>query len=236
MCFVAYIPVRDGFILGSNRDEHLGRLAATPPKQVMLGGKKVLMPVDGKAGGTWIALRDDAVTMVLLNGAFINHLHKPPYKHSRGLIIPQLMEEPDPVAASAQMSLDGIEPFTLLIINNQPFVRRWDGEILNTETPDPYRPFCLSSATLYNENQQLLRSQWFFDWIHKESNPEAERLLHWMGIGGFGASDTDILLRRADGIQTVSHTVVQVLSGSLQMLYRDYRGSSGESTESYGLQ
>jgi len=221
MCFVTYIPLDTGFLLGSNRDEHTGRERARPPAQTRLSGKKVLMPVDGKAGGTWIALREDGVTLVLLNGAFENHDRKPAYRHSRGIIIPQLMHDQDPGAAFAAMYLQDIEPFTLLQINGKPSLWRWDGHELHGENPNPLQALCLSSATLYNEHQQALRAKWFSEFLLRKKPVHAEDLLQWLSTGGHGPAETDIVLKRTDGIETVSSTVVQVTGGVRQMLYRD---------------
>jgi hypothetical protein len=222
MCFVAYIPIKDGFILGSNRDEHRGRAAASPPNQITLGGNKVLMPVDGKAGGTWIALREDGVALVLLNGAFENHERKPSYRHSRGIIIPQMMREDQPSLAFEAMNLQDIEPFTLLAIHGLPSLWRWDGNALQRENPDPGKTLCISSATLYHQQQQAIRAGWFFDFVSMDSSIHAKGLLHWLSTGGYGPQDTDIVLNRQDGIRTVSSTVVSVCKKERQMLYRDY--------------
>ena len=224
MCFVAYIPLDHGFLLGSNRDEHISRPAASMPKQVMLSGKRVLMPVDGKAGGTWIALREDGVAMVLLNGAFVNHKRKPAYRHSRGIIIPQLMHDENPGPAFETMNLQGIEPFTLLLIDGNPLLWRWDGNALHGDNPDPGKPLCLSSPTLYNEGQQAMRSQWYFDFLSGEKMMNADGLLQWLTTGSDGDAHTSIVLKRTDGMETISSTVVSVGPGDRHMLYSDNMG------------
>jgi hypothetical protein len=36
MCFVTYLPYQQGFVLTSNRDEHVERPKALPPKNIHL--------------------------------------------------------------------------------------------------------------------------------------------------------------------------------------------------------
>ena len=229
MCFVVYIPNQDGFLLGSNRDEHAGRKPALPPREISLPGGSMLMPVDGKAGGTWMALRNDGVAMVLLNGAFINHERKPVYRQSRGLIIPQLMQAHDPLVAMHALDLEGMEPFTVMAHHDQLKVWRWDGNSLHEEWPDPSAALCISSATLYNRGQQQMRADWFTGFLKEEKALHAHGLLQWLSTGGHGPDDTDIVLKRQDGIRTVSSTVLSVTKIERQMLYRDYL--SGQTAE-----
>ena len=194
MCFVGFIPVEGGFLLGSNRDEHIGRTPALPPGEFPLLGGSMLMPVDGRAGGTWVALRSDGAAMVLLNGAFMNHERKPAYKQSRGVIIPQLMRAPDPLAAIHTLDLTDMEPFTLVAYQEKLMMWRWDGAILHEQMPDPSTGLCISSATLYNHPQQLLRAGWFADYVEREKGLHACALLEGVSSGGFGAEDTDFVL------------------------------------------
>ncbi|NDC40852.1 MAG: hypothetical protein EBZ77_04755, partial [Chitinophagia bacterium] len=55
MCTVTYLPLDNGHILTSNRDEQLLRQAAAPPELIEGKTGGILFPRDGKAGGTWIA-------------------------------------------------------------------------------------------------------------------------------------------------------------------------------------
>ncbi len=222
MCFVSFIPQKSGFLLGSNRDEHKGRQTASVPRVFESGHLEWIMPVDGKAGGSWIALRNDGIALVLLNGAFENHVRQPAYRHSRGLIIPYILQSSNPNESFAAFNLMDIEPFTLIIVVDGITEWRWDGEQLHRHLPDANMPQCWSSATLYDADQQSIRKQWFLDAIEREDIHNAETLLEWQTTGGYGSRETDIVLNRADGIGTVSTTVLTSSENVLQMMYEDY--------------
>jgi len=83
MCTVSFIPLQNGFLLTSNRDEKSYRPTISP--QVYTENEmKLLYPKDEKAGGTWIVARNDGTSIILLNGAFINHIKLTNYRKSRG--------------------------------------------------------------------------------------------------------------------------------------------------------
>lgn len=222
MCFVSVIPKARGFLLGSNRDEHKDRKAAISPRIFESRQGNLLMPVDGKAGGTWIGLRQDGVAAVLLNGAFFNHIRRPWYRHSRGIIIPEILRAANPFKAFSIYQLDDIEPFTLILVGNALVEWRWDGEKLHQKQHDLGRPLCWSSATLYNESQQGLRENWFMDALRAKTIDDAESLMKWQSTGGLGPKHTDICLEREDGIGTVSTTIVSTVDNKLEMWYEDY--------------
>lgn len=228
MCFVSYIPGQDGFLLGSNRDEHRDRKTAGLPMVLETAAGRVVMPLDGKAGGTWIALREDGTAVVLLNGAFENHQRQPSYRHSRGLIIPEIMQQPDPQYAFEKFNLYNLEPFTLVMAGSTFLTEwRWDGEKLHHKPLQTKGLYCWSSATLYDAGQQSVREHWFRQAIGAGEITDAETLLRWQSTGGYGPKNTDIVLDRADRIGTVSTTVVSVFKNTLQMAYQDYLSPLG---------
>ena len=222
MCFVSYIPYQDGFLLGSNRDEHRDRKPAILPKVMETAAGMVVMPLDGKAGGTWIALRDDGISAVLLNGAFLNHERAASYRHSRGLIIPQIMQNSNPAMAFQKFNLQNLEPFTLIMAGFELKEWRWDGESLHGRDLPADQSFCWSSATLYDGVQQHLRENWFRQAMDNGQIFNADNLLKWQSTGGHGPKNTDIVLDREDRIGTISTTVVSVFKNILKMAYQDY--------------
>src|SRR4051812_22764348 len=74
MCTVTYLPLKEGFIITSNRDERLVRKPADAPQIISGLNTRILFPRDGEAGGTWIATSENNRTVCLLNGAFVPHL------------------------------------------------------------------------------------------------------------------------------------------------------------------
>ena len=85
MCTVSFIPLQNGFLLTSNRDEKIYRPTIAP--QVYIENDlKLLYPKDEKAGGTWIVAKEDGTTIVLLNGAFVNH-QKKENRHGQEILV-----------------------------------------------------------------------------------------------------------------------------------------------------
>ena len=63
MCSVSFVPLEDGFLLTSNRDEK--RFRPTIEPKIYLENKvKLLYPKDEKAGGTWIVSKEDLMELL----------------------------------------------------------------------------------------------------------------------------------------------------------------------------
>jgi hypothetical protein len=223
MCFVSYVPLQDGYLLGSNRDERINRPAALAPLQIETEKGTVLMPRDGKAGGTWIAAREDGWSVVLLNGAFDLHVAQPPYRHSRGVIIPAMMKDSQPEAVFNRLDLQNIEPFTLIVAGpGQLFECRWNGMHKFQKPLDPVSAFCWSSATLYNQEQQKQRENWFLEAVEDGRLVNIAGLMHFHGTPGKSDPQVDIMLTRPNGMETVSTTIIRKDRHTMQMDYCDY--------------
>src|SRR5690349_919543 len=100
MCTVSIITFgkAGSYRVVCNRDE--SRLRA-PPSQprwraTQCPGRGAIWPMDLEAGGTWIAASDRGLCLCLLN----LNLEPPPAPvrgaRSRGLVIPELIDSPDP--------------------------------------------------------------------------------------------------------------------------------------------
>jgi hypothetical protein len=223
MCFVSYVPLQNGYLLGSNRDEKKDRSPSLSPQRIQTEIGSAIMPVDGKAGGTWIAARDDGWSVVLLNGAFDLHIAQPPYRHSRGAIIPALMNATQPDVFFNGFHLDNIEPFTTIIAGpEQLYECRWDGRQTFQKQLNPESAFCWSSATLYNKEQRQERESWFLEAFEKGALNSIQALMDFHGTPGRSDPHYDIMLSRPNGLETVSTTVVLKNAHTLQMDYCDY--------------
>lgn len=128
MCTVSFVATNDAFIITSNRDEKVIRPSAIPPKKYHINGKDILFPKDPKAGGTWYAVDAQGTVLVLLNGAAEKHEVQLPYRKSRGLIVLDMISNPSPKEFWEEINLENIEPFTLVLFQNQAlFQLRWNG-------------------------------------------------------------------------------------------------------------
>jgi hypothetical protein len=223
MCFVAFFTQNNTRWLLSNRDENIQRSAALLPTQHKVGNYTLLFPKDAKAGGTWVAVRNDGVAAVLLNGAAHAHISKPPYRHSRGFIIPHILQSPLPEKAFEAMLLEEIEPFTLVLSLQENLVwYQWDGcnvhKYLEKETDFP----CWSSSTLYNPNQQMDRKTYWDNWAKQIVEPETTDFLAFAESLWPGDTDTMIKMIRANGLQTVSSTLISLTPYNAEMNYVVY--------------
>jgi len=228
MCTVTYLPFGPKhFILTSNRDETINRKTAEFPFSKSFLDKNIIYPRDGAAGGSWIAAADNHVVMCLLNGAFEKHKHQPPYKMSRGLMLMEAMECIRPEEFIKNFDFEGIEPFTLIMIYHESEIKliefRWDGKSKYITVKDAKTPAIWSSSTLYPKEVVAKREEKFNAWL--KQNPEYEL---W-GIRSFhqqtDPSDPEnaFQMKRANGLQTVSTTSIEMKPDSVSMYYQDYQ-------------
>lgn len=220
MCFVTYLPYQDGFILTSNRDEHIGRPKALPPRKYLINNQTVFYPKDGLAGGTWIAA-SSTHTLCLLNGAFVKHTHTPPYRRSRGLVVLDFFEQNNLETFISHYDFEGIEPFTLIIATTTLHELRWDGGQLHHQVLDVHQAYAWSSVTLYSDEVVEERQRWFGQWQRQNPIFEGEDVVRFHTFGGKGDLKNDLVIARDTGLQTVSITQIQHTSEHFLMSYLD---------------
>lgn len=224
MCFVTYLPYQQGFILTSNRDEHVGRPKAFPPKKYIINKQSVFYPQDGLAGGTWIAASPHT-TLCLLNGAFVKHQHQPPYRQSRGLVLLDFFEYNHQADFIENYSFRGIEPFTLIIIEDREEFQltelRWDGAKLYHQPLDVQQSYAWSSVTLYSDAVIKEREQWFDSWQQNHPFFDSKAILDFHHFGGKGDLENDLLVNRNNELCTVSMTQIQKTPAQFLISYWD---------------
>jgi hypothetical protein len=207
MCTVSFIPAGGTVYLTSNRDEQASRAPAAPPAE----HHGLLFPRDGQKGGTWVAMDGKGKAAVLLNGALHPHPPSPAYTQSRGLVIPSLLREEDPIAAFDRLPLEATEPFTLVLYTGgRLFVCRWNGREKTVEESDARKPQLWSSATLYTTEVMERRRQWFRDWLKKHPHPDAEAILSFHREGGKGDSENGLVMNRSGHTLTQSITLIAI--------------------------
>jgi len=209
MCTVTYLPLSTGsFILTHSRDEAAARPPAHPPQTNVFGGHTVLFPQDTKGLGTWIAQSNTQV-VCLLNGAFVAHQPRPPYCHSRGLVIPHFFGYASLEDFAAGYAFSGIEPFTLLVAETGRLTElRWNGNRLFLHEQDPNRPHIWSSVTLYNPAVVAKREGWFRDWLAKTPTPSVADVRHFHQTAGADDPENGLRMNRQNRLLTLSLTSV----------------------------
>ena len=223
MCTVTYIPVGNSdFILTSSRDIPFTRKKAEHPKKTIEDGVELYYPKDGKAGGTWIGTSSKNRLICLLNGGFEYHTSRTKYAKSRGLIVKELLKVDDIRKGLTQIDIDGVEQFTLTIVdwNNGlellEFV--WDGTIKHLKLM-PQKPHIWSSSTLYDDGVKQLRREWFTTW-QKEHGASQENILDFHHKAGVGDKCIDVMMNRGLG-GTVSITSVMKKQQEITMVYEE---------------
>jgi len=227
MCTVTYIPTKEGYLLTSNRDEQRGRPPAQAPALYNGHTGNLLYPRDTLAGGTWFVTHGRGHTIVLLNGGWERHIPHPPYRMSRGLVLLELADSGDPLQAFADIPLEGIEPFTLVLSNpagspdgilspdSSPspdgglYECRWDGREKYCSRMDASLPHIWSSVTLYGPAITARRRSWFQSWVRANPAPDQAAILDFHRFTGDGDPHNDLLMNRDDSLLTVSITSLE---------------------------
>jgi uncharacterized protein with NRDE domain len=221
MCTVSFVRVNDAVIITSNRDEHIQRENAAAPGFHQLQNKKIIFPKDTMAGGTWFAAADNGVVAVLLNGAFQKHIAQPPYRKSRGLVLLEIIEADHPLFFFKTLSLDNIEPFTIVLY--QPGLLhelRWDGNDKHEKALDITGNYIWSSSTLYSDEVIEHRKNLFERFIHSAGAVTAETV-HDFHASNNGDTENGFVISRQTGMKTFSITQAVVQSDAVNFSHAD---------------
>ncbi|WP_373514773.1 NRDE family protein [Persicitalea sp.] len=226
MCVVTYLPdTGSGFVLTSNRDESIRRPAAVPPRRYLIGEQLITFPKDPQAGGTWIATTE-RLTLCLLNGAFQKHVHRPPYRRSRGLVLLDAFSYDSPHAFAARYDFSGVEPFTLVMVESKEPVNTlhevcWNGTEAHLKCLPPDSPRIWSSVTLYSEAVVREREGWFQAWLTTPHTDEAAQIIDFHISAGKGDPTNDLRVNRGS-LKTVSLTQIQGKQSEISIFYQDF--------------
>lgn len=182
------------------------------------------MPIDSEKGGTWIATSQAGRVTVLLNGAFKRHNHLPPYRKSRGLVVLDTFEYANLETFFQQYDLDGIEPFTLVILeslsSSDLIDFRWDGEKKHLRHHSASVPAVWSSASLYSKDIIKHTEERFHEWLNSGIQ-DAETLLDFNRQEEYSLK---IERRRQEAIptlETLGISSIQINSSTIYFKYFD---------------
>lgn len=222
MCTVSFVATNDKIIITSNRDEKTVRPSAIPPKNYIVNGKNLIFPKDPKAGGTWFVTNADGVILVLLNGADEKHEVKLPYRKSRGLIVLEMISSFSPKDFWSEIDLENIEPFTLVLFqNNALFQLRWNGKEKEITPLDSSKNHIWSSSTLYSSAIREKRLSWFRTFMN--TNPEiSESKMH--DFHRYTEQENDengLIINRNNEMKTLSITQAVIEKNKVAILHYD---------------
>jgi len=227
MCTVSFIPVKDKFLITSNRDEKFSRKIAVAPGKFGYNNQTLFFPKDADAGGTWIVMKENGDAAVLLNGAFICHKAEPPYRVSRGIILLDIISTERPSVTFTKINLQNIEPFTLVLLeNNCLYEFRWDGNEKFCKQLKANRPYIWSSSTLYDGFVIKKREQWFASFLNNHPIPTQQDVLNFHHFTGDGDRQNDLLMTREGMHTTVSITSILLTKDRGCIKYVDIHSNS----------
>lgn len=249
MTFVAGLP-DGGYVLTTNRDERRTRGRARPPAIERLGGRRVALPRDPDAGGTWVAADEHGTCLCLMNGdAPAPGVVADPGAPSRGLLVADLLarERPDAIAPALARRLRGKRvrenPFVLLVARRGRGGARaslarhaWDGRTLRTTARGAWD--LDTSSGVEPERVRRLRRDAFVRLVRdaEEGVPglggplaggDVARLLERLAAfhtghqPGRAPGDAFSVCMHRDEVSTVSMTRVEVVGARVSMIYRD---------------
>lgn len=223
MCTVTFLPARQGYRLGMNRDEQRRRVKAMPPKSIREKGRTFLAPYEPGAG-TWIGLNDGGVSLALINWYAV-HRRVAAHPVSRGEIViaARTATTPDDVTITLQgLPLKRINPFRLIgVFPSAQIIAewRWDQRRLVVRR-HPWRAQQWISSGYDEPRAQRLRSAAFRAARRQASFGSAGwlRRLHRSHAPRPGPYST--CMHRADAV-TVSYTEIAVQGSRGAMVYHD---------------
>lgn len=223
MCTVSLIPINDKFILTSNRDEAIGR-ETLPIDSYHIGGTRMLFPKDQVAGGTWIAVSEHQQMICLLNGGYQNHTKKDEYRHSRGVVVTDILSKGSLYEAMQQYNCEALEPFTLVGTDWSEelafYELVWDGKEKHLRKLDSTVPHIWSSSTLYTDEMKQMRKDWFAEYQLNTNIIDENSIINFHKTGGVGNEFYDLQIKRGK-LQTRSITQIYIENESPVMRYED---------------
>jgi Transport and Golgi organisation 2 len=211
VCTATFIPLKNNsYLFTHNRDEKINRSIATLPRRYAMGDGAVVMPKDPQSDGTWIATSNCVFSLCLLNGGFINHESKPPYKNSRGQIILDFFNFGDAKKMSEEYDWTNYEAFTLIIIQHinklvHLFEIVWDGKQIFFAEKDATKNYIWSSSTLYTAEEKLQKQNWFTNFTEKNIEISEEDVIQFHHFSPNQNEQEGMLIdRKNTGRKTVS--------------------------------
>jgi hypothetical protein len=222
MCTVSFVQSNGKTVITSNRDEKLLREPAVEPMNYLINSKRVIFPKDQKAGGTWFAISEDGIVLVLLNGATEKHQLKKSYKKSRGLVVLDIIASNSPISEWETIELSGIEPFTLVLFQGEKLYQlRWNEFKKETILLDVSQNHIWSSSTLYSAELRQKRAQWFSSFMKKNPTVSPKELFHFHRYTEEQNQEHGLVINRSNVLKTLSITQTVIEKNKVEILYND---------------
>lgn len=224
MCTVVAIRSAKGVRIAGNRDELRTRAEAIPPQVYETQGIHWLAPRDPDGQGTWMAVSERGLALVLLNDYQSQPSHAQPPFRSRGLIVQDLVMAQDLADLAGMLlragdTLRHTRPFELLAATLQGALHvHWDGDDLRVRPVE--FPAVLTSSVQEPQRTQRAREAELTMLLGDPADVAVQHaaLQQWFSRHQPGDAPRPICLHH-DLAATVSHTQVEITSDHVQMRY-----------------
>ena len=210
MCTVSYLPLNDGYILTSNRDETPLRKATEVVSETR--HKEVItFPRDPNSGGSWFAVSDSGRVACLLNGAFEPFEISQKYPLSRGTVLIHSFDYQSADQFVEKYDFSPTAPFTLLLLRDRDIHEIiWDGVQIHHAMLDPTIHHFWSSVTLYPPDVRTWRRELFHDWVTGQRHYDQDAIIGFHKYGGKGDEANDFVMNRGEKVKTLSISSVEM--------------------------
>jgi len=224
MCMVSYIPLENGFVIASNRDESLQRSKVLYPEMDANNVKQIVYPKDIVSNGTWIIVNEEGEAGVLLNGAAGNNLVQPVNKKSRGRLLINMFSHKNKLLYLATQNLSDFPPFTIVLLERQHlFEIQWDVKKLRIKPLNIKLPYLWLSNTLYTSDEQRVMQSNLKQAMKQTKLSKLNRLKQFHQQHRLNIS-FDAFKINAEGLKiyTLSSTYLTVEGNKVTMQFDDY--------------
>jgi len=229
MCTVTWTRrTPDSYSLWFNRDESIDRPPAQAPALYHHGPLNFIAPRDPQGAGTWLAVREDGITLAILNHYAAGIEYQPQAPQSRGQILWHFAALPYPQLKSHIAELDpaNYPPFFLLCIHpdEDAQISTWNGQHWTTQTVDE-STFPISTSGFDTERVLQKRRHWFQKITANKPTIDNLRKFHFY-IDAQDRQSSPFMSRQE--AQTVSISHIDVSAPSIRFSYQERQGRSDE--------
>jgi len=238
MCTITWVREDRQYDLFCNRDERKTRKRAIPPAVHRTNDVSFLAPIDGDAGGTWIAANESGLTLTLLNYYHASVAVEPPAVRSRGLLVADLVTCTDLQEiedALRNVELQQYNPFVLISFSasDDPLRSRWDGSILlHDRLSDSDLP--LTTSAFEPGRVAQARRKTFSEYRDLWGGISIDMLNAYHRSVEDEDSACAVCMDRSDS-STVSFTHVTISPDEISMAYAEVEGRTGTFGESHDV-
>jgi len=232
MCTLTWQYDQHGLRIYFNRDEKRTRLPARPPVIRKIQGVRVLAPVDGNAGGTWLAVNEYGLAVAILN-YYEAEAMVPPGSgdfQSRGQLVLDLAASRDGhglIDKLHHLNHHAYRPYILAVftMDQSGVMARWNG-LQFSEIDLKRQSLPVTTSSFRTEDVLEARKKLFQDMLAGNRVVTDDLLLNYHRSRSEKGGAYAVTMSRPDAC-TVSFNKVTIGNASVSFLYeeRDHIGN-----------